>query len=411
MKNNIFLSLSLLCLTSILQSHQLNNQMLKAADNAGLFDRGIVDILTVRQKIRDLVVGKLIIHGAQMNLAVINEKNQTADKSLWTVIKRPEALFGATYIVLSPEHPNLFSFVTDANFDDVATYVKQAQNRTLLDRHENPNFTIISTGSYAIHPISGEKLPVFVGDYVLENFATRITHAHMAIPAHDNKDFKIAQQNNLPIKLVISSPDTGSSSSPQFNKTTKQLTSAYLGDYNDCIIVNSDFLNGNMKSAAEKAIAFLKSQKNGSEYKEPLLYNLMGKSCSVNDLQAMESLLSQEHKSLTKAQQDMFEIVMIQVQADFLSIVEQFLINAKESKELMIELIEESCALRKNKDAYLLKWAHMNTIDSEKVIFKRDINKFYNLCKFCAEMIDFLGDFGSSCTHALNNLKNIQNNR
>jgi hypothetical protein len=149
----------------------------------------------------------------------------------------------------------------------------------------------------------------------------------------------------------------------------------------------------------------------GTEYKEPILYHFMNKQCSINDLQAMETLLAQEHKNLSSSQKETMLILMLQVQSDFLSIVEQFLINARDAKELMIELIEESCELRKNNDAYLLHWAHLKTNEPEKAVFKRDINSFYNLCKFCAELIDFLGDFGSSCTHAMANLKKIQTNK
>lgn len=394
-----------------MQAPVLTNQLLKAADNAGMFNRAIVDILKVRQKIKELVTGKFIWRGATCNLTIVNENNSQLGHKLHLITKRPEALFGVTFIVISPDHPELFQFVDQSKFDAVSKYVQAMQHRSQLDRYENINFTIIPTGTWALHPITKAKLPVFVGDYILEGYDVRVTHAHMGLPAHNAKDFYVAQQNNLEIKLVINSPEEGKTSSPQINKSTKQLMAAYAGDYDDCLIVNSDFLNGSLKSAEEKAIAFLQSNQIGSEYKEPLLYSFLNKSCSINDLQAMESLLLKEHKTLSASQQEMLAILMLKVQADFLSIVEQFLINAREAKELMIELIEESCALRKNNEAYLLKWARMNTTESEKTIFKRDINSFYNLCKFCAELIDFLGDFGSSCTHALENLKNIKNNK
>ena len=410
MKKKLFLSLTFLCFALSLHSFQLLNQLLKTADSAGFFDRAIIDILQVRQKIKELVIGKFMWRGASCTLTLFNSKKHKLDFQLNTIIKRPEALFGATFIIINPEHPDLFLMIDSAHKDNVIRFIAKKKKKSLLDRYEHPDFSIIETGIFAQHPMTKELIPVFVGDYCLEGYDNRVTHAHIAIPAHDVKDFHVAQNNKLPIKLVITSPDeTKTTSSPQINKTTKQLIAAYPGEYADCLVVNSEFLNGNIKTSADKAIAFLQSQKIGTEYKEPVLYHFMNKMCSINDLQAIETLLAQENKVLSAHQKEIMHILMMQVQSDFLSIVEQFLINAKDSKELMIELIEESCTLRNNKDAYLLYWAHLNTNESEKNIFKRDINSFYKLCKFCAELIDFLGDFGSSCTHALANLKKIQN--
>ncbi|MBP6892407.1 class I tRNA ligase family protein [Candidatus Babeliales bacterium] len=410
MKNKIFFSYVLFFATGQIQPLQLTNSLLKAADGAGMFDRAIIDILQVRQKIKELIIGKFMWRGAACSLTLFNQAKNKLSYELNIITKRPEALFGATFVVISVDHPDLFSMIDDAHYDNATNFVTQTQKRNLLDRYEHPDFTIISTGTFAQHPITKEFLPIFVGDYCLEGYDNRITNAHLAIPAHDVKDFQVAQNNKLPIQLVITSHDeTKSSSCPQINKTTKQLIAAYPGEYSDCVIINSEFLNGNIKASADKAIAFLKSQNLGSEYKEPLLYHFMNKSCSINDLQAIETLLTQENKTLSTHQKEAMLILMLQVQSDFLSIVEHFLINARESKELMIELIEESCALRNNKNAYILHWAQLKTNEPEKIIFKRDINTFFNLCKFCAELIDFLGDFGSSCTHALANLKKLQN--
>lgn len=410
MKKNIFLAITLLLSAWQTQPIQLTNPLLKAADNAGLFDRAIVDILQVRQKIKELVIGKFMWRGASCNLRLLDQAQHELNYKLNIIVKRPEALFGATFIIINPEHPNLFEMVTEEHRNNVINFISKTHHRTLLERYENPDFSIIKTGMFAQHPITEELLPIFVGDYCLEGYDNRITQAHLAIPAHDIKDFHVAQQNKLNIKLVITSADESKpSSTPQINRTTKQLMAPYPGEYSDCLVINSEFLNGPIKQSADKAIAFLQSQKVGIEYKEPILYNFMNKMCSINDLQSMEKLLEQEHKHLSSAQKETMLILMLQVQSDFLNIVEQFLINAKEAKELMIELIEESCTARNNKDAYLLHWAYMNTNESEKVIFKRDMHSFYSLCKFCAELIDFLGDFGSSCTHALANLKKIQN--
>jgi hypothetical protein len=125
----------------------------------------------------------------------------------------------------------------------------------------------------------------------------------------------------------------------------------------------------------------------------------------------IEATLLKENKSLSTTQKELMSIIMLQVQADLLSTVEHFLVDAKEHKDLMIELIAESCILRKNNNSYLLYWSKLNTNESEKVVFKRDINTFSTLAKFCNELIDFLSDFASSCPHALANLKSIKNNK
>src|SRR3990167_3501790 len=322
MKNKIFLSLNLMLCTGQMQPLQLTNQLLKAADSAGLFDRAIVDILHVRQKIKELVLGKFIWRGAACNLTLFDASAHQLPVQLHVLIKRPEALFGATFIIINPQHPNLFEMVTSDHRDKVINFVTKTQHKTLLDRYENPDFSIIATGTFAQHPITEELLPVFVGDCTLEGYDTRITHAHVAMPAHDAKDFHVAQINHLPIKLVITSPDESKSSScPQIHKATKQLMEAYQGEYSDCIVINSEFLNGGIKQSADKAIAFLQSQNVGVEYKEPILYHFMNKQCSINDLQAMETLLNQEHKNLSAFQKETMLILMLQVQSDLLSIV------------------------------------------------------------------------------------------
>lgn len=413
MKKNIFLLLTLLSIHWFTHSSfQLTNQTLKAADSLGLFDRALVDILQVRQKIKELVIGKFIWRGASLLLDVFaTNNNKKLDHQLHLIVKRPEALFGATFVIISPQHPHLFQFVSANQQEAMLDFITKLQSRTLLDRYENPDSTLISTGTFVYHPITKEKLPIFVSDYILEEYDARITHAHLAIPGHDCKDFAVAQHNHLPIKQVITSPEEGKTSSPQINKTTKQLTAAYPGQYSDCFIINSDFLNGSMRNATKAAITFLQEQKLGTEYAEPILYHFSNKTCNINDLQAIETIFAQENKTLSVAQKEHLLIIMIQAQSDLLSIVEQFLINARDVKELMIELIEESCKLRNNNTAYLLHWSHLNSNETEKVIFKRDINTFVKFYKFCAELIDFLGDFGSSCTHALENLKKIKNNK
>lgn len=399
----------LLCYPGLLHPHILSNQLLKVADQAGLFNKAIVDILKVRQKIKEFINGKLQIKSVACPLTIVDDQGNNLPEKLEVIIKRPEAIFGGTFVVISPNHPHAAKYTTQQTQHAVQDYIHTVLQKNLVARYENPNTQGVFTGLFALHPITQEKLPLFIADYILENYSTRITHAHFAIPAHDQKDFDFARAHDLTIKLVINSVEQNKNSSPQFNKTTNQLMSAYMGDYDDCFVCNSDFLNGSVHTAPQTVISYLQDNDLGKEHLKNLVYHLGNKQYSLYELQVIEQTLQKSNKPLSATQQDLFKIIMIQAQSDFLAIVEQFLVNARDAKDLMIQLIDESCALRDNKDAYLLKWAHLETSEPEKIIFKRDINTMTNFYKFGSELVDFLGDFASSCPSAIEGLKNIKN--
>jgi len=118
---------------------------------------------------------------------------------------RPDTLFGVTYIVLAPEHALVQEICTPLQKPGVESYVKKATNKSDLERTElAKNKTGIFTGAYALNPLSGEEIPVWVADYVLGHYGTG---AVMAVPAHDERDFEFAKKFGLGIKQVIS--DTG----------------------------------------------------------------------------------------------------------------------------------------------------------------------------------------------------------
>jgi len=387
---------------------KLNNSLLKVADEAGLFNRGIVDVLKVRQKIKDFVFGKLVWSGAELNLNIIDQNQNTTNKNLNVIIKRPETLFGATFFIISSNHPLAQNLYTEKTQTSVQTFLQETKKVPLVQRYEQTIINGINTGLFVINPMTNELIPVFISDYILEDFDARVTHAHIAVPAHNQKDFEFAKAYKLPIKIVIDSPVQGKTSSPQFDKNNKELLVAYQGEYDDCIIINSDFLNGSISSSHEKAILHLIANAGATEYQKPYVYQLGQKQYCLKELQIIESTLAKENKHLSDAQKEQLKLVLIQARADFITIVEQFLVNAKEAKDLMIEIVEESCKARQNNNAYLLKWAHINSGEAEKVIFKRDINNFTNLFVFSNELIDFLEDFASSCPNALENLKKLK---
>lgn len=386
----------------------LSNQLLKVADQAGLFNKAIVDILKVRQKIKEFVSGKLFWKGAECSLTIVDEQGNPTGIKLRIIMKRPETLFGATFVVISPNHVDIAAYETASTKTAIQELIATTRKQSMISRYEQPNTTGIATGLFAINPITQEKLPIFIADYIIESYDARVTHAHVAVPAHDQKDFNFARAHNLPVKLVVNSPEQGKSSSPQYHKSTHELIAAYQGEYDDCFVINSDFLNGAIQDAHHQAIEYLQKNAGAIEYKKPYSYQLGNKQYSLQELSMIELTLQKEHKELSASQKELMAIIMIQAQADFLTIVEQFLENAREAKELMIEIIDESCNLRGSNDAYLFKWAHLNTTESESVIFKRDINTFTGLCKFSSELVDFLGDFASSLPTALETIKNLK---
>lgn len=113
---------------------------------------------------------------------------------------RPDTLFGATYVVLSPNHPMAMAVTTSDHKAEVDAYLKEARKPVRLHEHLDRGKTGVCTGGYAINPVNGERLPIWIADYVLMSYGTG---AIMAVPAHDERDFEFATQYNLPIKQVI----------------------------------------------------------------------------------------------------------------------------------------------------------------------------------------------------------------
>ena len=121
---------------------------------------------------------------------------------------RPDTLFGATYMVLAPEHPLVEEITTDEHRDAVRAYVQEASRKSELERSaETKEKTGVFTGAYAINPVNDEKIPIWAADYVMMGYGTG---AIMAVPAHDKRDWDFAKQYNLPIVLVVEPPRNGS---------------------------------------------------------------------------------------------------------------------------------------------------------------------------------------------------------
>jgi leucyl-tRNA synthetase len=123
-----------------------------------------------------------------------------SDENVKVFTTRPDTLLGVTYVTLAPEHPLVSSITTAEQKEEVDAYVTATSSRSDLDRTSSKEKTGVFTGAYATHPISGDRVPVWVGDYVLGSYGTG---AVMAVPAHDSRDFEFAKKFGLEVKWVV----------------------------------------------------------------------------------------------------------------------------------------------------------------------------------------------------------------
>jgi len=165
---------------------------------------------------------------------------------------RPDTLFGATYMVLAPEHALVESLATPAQKAEVSAYQKEIASKSDMDRTAlAKKKTGVFTGSYAIHPLSGEKLPIWIADFVLGSYGTG---AIMSVPAHDERDFEFAKQFGLNIVQVVSKDGKLEDA----NAWTEAQT-------DDGVAVRSQFLDGKRTVDAKAAmIDHLEAQKLGT---------------------------------------------------------------------------------------------------------------------------------------------------
>ena len=162
---------------------------------------------------------------------------------------RPDTLWGATFMVLAPEHPLVDILTPDACRDDVAAYVATATRATEIERlATDKEKTGVFIGAYAINPVNQERIPIWIADYVLMGYGTG---AIMAVPAHDERDFAFAQKFALPIRMVIAPPD---------HDPNTPLVAAYTSTEAG-VMVNSDaFDNTPVQEAVPKVVAWLEER-------------------------------------------------------------------------------------------------------------------------------------------------------
>ncbi len=155
---------------------------------------------------------------------------------------RPDTLFGATFMVLAPEHELITKIVTLDKKEEVEKYIAWAKNRSERERMtEVKTITGVFTGAYAVNPLTGKEIPVWTADYVLSGYGTG---AIMAVPAHDSRDFAFARHFNLPIIQVVVRED---------EEPTDPSTWEESYDSKEGIMINSGFLNGMKVTEAIRA--------------------------------------------------------------------------------------------------------------------------------------------------------------
>ncbi len=142
---------------------------------------------------------------------------------------RPDTIFGATYLVLAPEHPAVDHVTTPDQRAEVEAYRDAARKQDLVSRQVSKEKTGVFTGAYAVNPANGEMIPVWTADYVLMGYGTG---AIMAVPGHDERDFEFAQKFNLPIVRVVAAPDE-SAHTP--------LTACFTDDANGRLVNSEEF--------------------------------------------------------------------------------------------------------------------------------------------------------------------------
>lgn len=198
--------------------------------------------------------------GAEVSFELVTPPDMGELEGAITVFTtRPDTLFGATYMVLAPEHELVSSIVIDDQLSEVEKYVKEAAAKSDIERGDaEKEKTGVFTGAYAINPVNDEKIPIWIADYVLMGYGTG---AIMAVPAHDQRDFEFATKFKLPISMVVC---------PHYpKKTCPVLKEAFKGDGH---MVASDFLDG--LKTAEAIPAMIKWLEENKKGKSAINYKL-----------------------------------------------------------------------------------------------------------------------------------------
>ncbi|HWA15029.1 MAG TPA: leucine--tRNA ligase, partial [Gemmatimonadales bacterium] len=182
--------------------------------------------------------------GAEIDFAIAGG-GETPDSRIRVFTTRPDTLFGATFMVLAPEHPLVERLTSPAQREAVAAYVAQAGKQDLVSRKLDREKTGVFTGGYAINPATGAPIPVWIADYVLMEYGTG---AIMAVPAHDERDFAFAKKFSLEVVQVLAQDAEGGPLGPP------GVLSEAITETAGFVLVNSGPFSGQPAEAAKRAI-------------------------------------------------------------------------------------------------------------------------------------------------------------
>lgn len=228
------------CGGSDIEKRMLKQWMLKITEYAERLLNDL-DKLDWPEKVKEMQrnwIGKSI--GAKVKFTAVTSENSELEIEVFTT--RPDTLFGATFMVLAPEYPDLDKLVTEDKAEEVRNYVRKASLQSSVDRQKNDkDKTGVFTGSYAINPVNNKKIPIWISDYVLMDYGTG---AIMAVPAHDERDFAFASKFGIDIVEVIKSENS-------VYNDDGNLAESYVGDG---VFVNSEYLNGLSVEEGKKAV-------------------------------------------------------------------------------------------------------------------------------------------------------------
>lgn len=178
----------------------------------------------------------------------VDFKIENTDKKFSVFTTRVDTLYGCTYVVLAPEHPLVKEITTEDQKESVENYINECQRKSDLERTSlNKEKTGVFTGSYAINPVNGKKVRVYIGDYVLGSYGSG---AVMAVPAHDERDYAFALKHNLPIIEVVKGGDISKAAFTE-----------------DGVHINSGVADGMMIKEAKEAIVNLLVEKGAGRIK------------------------------------------------------------------------------------------------------------------------------------------------
>jgi leucyl-tRNA synthetase len=194
---------------------------------------------------------------ARTERAMDVDEDHEEELAITVFTTRPDTLYGATYMVLAPEHPLVDRITPAARRETVEAYRTMIAGKSERERMETKEKTGVFTGAHALNPMTDEKIPIYIADYVLMSYGTG---AIMAVPAHDERDFEFAKKFDIPMRAVVMPPDTWLAANAP--RDTNDIRSAYKSDpagYKSAYVeegmaINSEIINGLETPAAKERI-------------------------------------------------------------------------------------------------------------------------------------------------------------